>query len=466
MYNRICLLAVLFLLSNIVIAQTNKINQLDSLFNHLYASEEFNGNVLVAEQGNVIYENSFGLANEGTKEKLNIETVFELASVSKQFTAMGIVQLQKEGKLSYNDLISKYIPELKNYENVTIQNLLIHTGGLPDYMQLMMEKKGDKTNSITNENVIKFFQESHPKKEFEPGEKFSYSNTGYIMLASIIERVSGTSFENYLKEKIFIPLEMNNTFVYRRRYEPKEINNYALGYIYSDSLKRKILPDEEGKSSYYVYLDGMFGDGMVNSNLHDLLKWDRALYKEKIINNEDKKMIFSSYKTKDNLETDYGFGWFINQDSLYGKTVSHSGRWAGYLTVFERDIDNDKTIIILQNNETNITEDIRLIAQNIRKILYGQPLEKSFVLPSKILQKYAGSYTYENGKDGKIYYEFGRLWTNSNFQLKPVTETKFVVIGFSPEVTYEFILDENGEVEKLKIQQLEEGIDQTVIRKK
>lgn len=466
MYYRTCLLAVLFLLSNSVVSQTNKTNQLDSLFNRLYILGEFNGNVLIAEHGKVIYEKSFGLANEETKEKLNHETVFELASVSKQFTAMGIVQLQKEGKLSYNDFVSKYIPELKDYENTTIQNLLVHTGGLPDYMQLMMEERGDKTTPVTNQDVITFFQKSHPEKEFEPGEKFSYSNSGYVILASIIERVSGKSFENYLKEKIFIPLGMNNTFVYRRRYQPKEIDNYALGYIYSDSLKRKILPDEEGKSSHYVYLDGMFGDGMVNSNLHDLLKWDRALYTNKLIDDEDKQIIFSSYKTKDSLETGYGFGWFINQDSLYGKIVSHTGRWAGYLTVIERDIDNDKTIIILQNNETNITENIRLIAQNVRKTLYGQPLEKPFVVPSKILQKYAGSYMYENGQYGQVYYEFGRLWTNNKFQLKPVTETKFVVMGFRPEVTYEFVMNKNGDVEKLRIQQLKEGIDQTVIRKK
>ncbi|WP_343604353.1 serine hydrolase domain-containing protein [Fluviicola sp.] len=466
MYKRICLWAILLLLSTIVVAQTNRTNQIDSLFNRLYASGEFNGNVLIAEHGNVIYEKSFGLANEETNEKLNLETVFELASVSKQFTAMGIVQLQKEGKLSYNDPISKYIPELKKYENITIQNLLIHTGGLPDYMQLMMEEKGDKTNSVTNEDVITFFQKSHPEKEFESGEKFSYSNSGYIILASIIERVSGKSFENYLKEKIFIPLGMNNTFVYRKRYEPKQIGNYALGYIYSDSLKRKILPDEEGKNSLYVYLDGTFGDGMVNSNLHDLLKWDRALYTNNLINDEDKKIIFSSYKTKDSLETDYGFGWFINQDSLYGKIVSHTGRWAGYLTVFERDIDHDKTIIILQNNETNITENIKLVAQNVRKILYDQPLEKPFVLSSKTLKKYAGTYTYENGKDGQVYYEFGRLWTNSKFQLKPVTETKFVVIGFRPEVTYEFVLDKKGKVIKLQIQQLKEGVGLTAIRKK
>jgi len=466
MKQKILLLIILCSLSKIVNAQAGKIKQLDSLFTSLYLSGEFNGNVLVAEQGKVLYEKSFGLANEKTKKELNIETTFELASVSKQFTAMGIVQIQKEGKLSYDDPISKYIPELKNYEGITIQNLLTHTGGLPDYMDLIMAEKGDNTNSITNKDVISFFQKFQPKKDFEPGEKFEYSNTGYIMLATIIERVSGKSFEDYLKEKIFIPLRMKNTFVYRSRYQPKKLNNYALGYIYSDSLKRKILPDEEGKNSPYVYLDGMFGDGMVNSSLHDLLKWDRALYGNKIINDEDKKIIFSSHKVKDTLKTDYGFGWFIRQDSLYGKTVSHTGRWAGYLTLIERDVDNDKTIIILQNNETKITEDIRLVGINIRKILYGQPIEQPLVLPAETLKKYSGTYTYENGKDSKIYYEFGRLWTNSKFQLKPVTDTKFSVIGFRPEVTYEFILSENNEVEKVRIQQLEQKIDQIATRKK
>lgn len=128
--------------------------------------------MLIAENGNIIFQKSFGLANEVTKEKLNIETTFELASVSKQFTAMGIVQLQKEGKLSYDDLISKYIPELNSYEGITIKNLLLHTGGLPDYMGFL-EKEGDKTKFATNESILSLFQELKPEKEFEPGEKFS-----------------------------------------------------------------------------------------------------------------------------------------------------------------------------------------------------------------------------------------------------------------------------------------------------
>lgn len=324
--------------------ENKKASELDSLYSELYQKGAFNGNVLVAENGNIIFQKSYGLANEQTKAKLNVNTIFELASVSKQFTAMGIVQLQKEGKISYEDEISKYIPELQKYEGITIKNLLTHTGGLPDYMEIS-SKNWDKSKIATNDDILSLFQQLSPEINFEPNAKWDYSNTGYLILASIIERVSGRKFGEYLNEKIFEPLDMKNTFVHRRRFEPKKIDNYAEGYFYSDSLKRKILPDELGKEFYVVYLDGIVGDGMVNSNLEDLLKWDRALYNNQIINNQDREMIFSSYKTKDSSETDYGFGWMIDSTETFGKTSFHSGGWAGYISYFDRHLDNDKTII-------------------------------------------------------------------------------------------------------------------------
>ena len=439
---------------------------LDTLYSELYESAAFNGNILVAENGNIIFQKSYGLGNEETKEPLNIETRFELASVSKQFTAMGIVQLQKEGKLSYEDEISKYIPELKNYKGITIKHLLIHTGGLPDYMKLA-DENWDKTKIATNNDIIQLFQKLQPEKKFEPNQKWDYSNTGYLLLGTIIERVSGKTFEAYLKEKIFIPLGMNNTFVYRRRFQPINVKNYAQGYIYSDSLKRKILPDELGKDFYVVYLDGIVGDGMVSSNLHDLLKWDRALYKHKFITEEDKKLIFASYPTDDGNETDYGFGWFTAKDEQFGRMVRHSGSWAGYITFIERHLDNDKTIIILQNNATKATE---VPVKNTRKILYGLPVEKPLKLSKAVLLKYAGTYLTNNGTEKEIIFEEEQLWVPMNPEVKldliPVSENIFIVNGFLPEVTYEFILDGNGEVEKYRVQQPEQGLDQTLIRKK
>ena len=447
------------------IVENGKTERLDSLFTEFHEYEEFNGNVLIAENGKIIFQSSYGLANEESNEKLNIETVFELASVSKQFTAMGIVQLKKEGKLSYDDDISKFIPELSNYKGITIKNLLTHTGGLPDYMSLA-EKEWDKSKIATNQDIIKLLQDFKPEKEFESNKDYAYSNTGYLLLGTIIERVSGQSFGEYLNDKIFEPLEMDDTFVYRRRYEPKEVSNYAQGYIYSDSLDRRILPDENGKEFFFVYLDGIVGDGMVNSNLHDLLKWDRALYSSRLIDEQDKNLIFYPHTYADSLETDYGFGWFIKEDPTFGKIVSHSGGWAGYRTYIERHLDNDKTIIILQNQGTR---KIKMPYGQSRKILYDLPIEKTVRLEDDTLKKYEGIYVKENGEDVALVFREKSLWvpirSYTKFPLIPVSKTKFILYGFRPEVTYEFILDEKGNVNSYRVQQIETGVDRTAKRK-
>ncbi|TXD84533.1 beta-lactamase family protein [Subsaximicrobium wynnwilliamsii] len=443
------------------IVENTKTKRLDSLFIEFRKYEEFSGNVLVAENGKIVFQNSYGLANEETNQKLNTETVFELASVSKQFTAMGIVQLHKDGKLSYNDLIDKYIPELKNYKGITIKNLLTHTSGLPDYMSVA-DKKWNKSQIATNDDIISLFQEFEPEQEFEPGQDYAYSNTGYLILGTIIERVSGKSFEEYLNEKIFKPLEMKETLVYRRRYEPKEVSNYAQGYIYSDSLNRRILPDENGKENFYIYLDGIVGDGMVNSNLHDLLKWDRALYTNYLINEQDKNLIFSPNKYSDSLETNYGFGWYIKKDTTYGKIVSHGGSWAGYSTYIERHLVNDKTIIILQNHGTR---KIKMPYKQIQNILYDLPVDKTVRLEDKTLKRYTGIYKEENGKDVELIFREKSLWVpisaTTKFPLIPISETKFRLYGFRPEVIYEFILNDKGAVESYRVILKETGVERT-----
>ncbi|WP_442266394.1 serine hydrolase domain-containing protein [Tenacibaculum sp. ZS6-P6] len=443
-----------------------KTKKLDLLYSELYNNQKFNGNVLVAEKGDIIFQKSFGLANEKDQIKLNLETTFELASVSKQFTAMGIILLEKEGKLSLTDTISKYIPELKEYKAITIQNLLTHTSGLPDYMELSNNEL-DKSKIATNQDIINLFHKVKPKRNFESNQKWEYSNTGYLLLATIIERVSKKEYGDYLKEKIFDPLKMKNTFVHRRRFNPKEINNYALGYIYSDSLKKKILPDELGKEYYVVYLDGIVGDGMVNSNLYDLLKWDRALYNNVLVTEEEKKHIFSSYKINGNTETDYGYGWMIEDSEKFNKIVSHSGGWAGYITYIERHIDNDKTIIILQNNSTN---QIEIPIKNTRRILYGMPIEKPIKLVKEVLGNLAGIYISNKGIEEQIIFENDKLWVpmnpEINLELVPVSETKFIVDGFSPEVSYTFVLNKKGEVKQCRIQQEGTKVDKVIKRKK
>lgn len=426
--------------SSIVYGQKEK--KLDSLFTSLYTAKEFNGNVLVAEKGKVVYEKSFGLANEKTKQKLDKNTVFELASVSKQFTAMGIVQLEKEGKLSYNDPLTRYFPELGFYKPITIDNLLRHTSGLPDYMRLF-NKNWDKTKFATNKDIVEMLVKYKPELLFSPGDKYEYSNTGYALLGLIIEKVSKQSYGDYLSKKIFKPFGMTNTRVYRSRYKPEQISNYALGYVI-DSLGNKKLLDDLGKQYYTYYLDGIVGDGMVNSTTGDLLKWDRALYGDKLVNKKDKDLIFSSIVTRDNKDNRYGYGWAIDKKDTFGKIASHSGGLAGYITYIERDLDNDKTIVILQNNDLEVASSP---VKQLRNILYD-------IKPIKIdlatLQKYAGKYIKKNSKTFEVFFEYNKLYVPLNPQVKleleAITTNRFKVRDFSPDVFYEFKILEDGTV--------------------
>lgn len=384
---------LILIFSTTTFAQSAIPERLDSLFTSLYSKKMFNGNVLVAYKGKVLFKKSYGNAVESPEQKLNTETIFELASVSKQFTAMGIVMLQKEGKLDYDDKVSKYIPELEFYGDVTVRNLLNHTGGLPDYMRLF-QQHWDKSKFATNKDIIKLLAEHKPKANFQPGDKFEYSNTGYALLASIIEKASGKSFTNHLRSSIFKPLGMENTFVYRSRFKPREIDNIAVGYI-ADESGYKVRPEQVRKDIAFYYLDGIVGDGMVNSTLDDLLKWDRALYTDKLVNAKDKALIFNEADTKDGKGSGYGFGWGVGTSEKYGRIVNHSGSWAGNLTFIERQLDNDKTFIILQNNDTGLNT---IPNKEVRKILNneGLGLSKLITLSKEELDQYTGIYSNEN----------------------------------------------------------------------
>lgn len=372
----------------------NRIELIDSVLQTMHANHNFNGNVLLAEGGEIIYQQSFGYANEETKQKLDENSIFELASVSKQFTAMAIMLLKEKGKLALDDEIAKHIPELGFYKGVTIRNLLNHTGGLPDYMGIM-DSIFDKSKIATNKDIISIFSEKKPEKLFEPNSKYEYSNTGYALLASIIEKTSGMTYADYLQKNIFDPLKMTRTFVYTRRYAPKKVENYAFGYVHSDRSEQYILPDELDETKMVIWLDGIVGDGCVNSTVVDLLKWDRALYNEQLISRGAMNEVFKVAVLKDLTSTNYGFGWGVDDSTEFGKVVSHGGGWPGYVTYIERHLTNDKTIIILQNHDN-----VSIPAKSIRYILYNKPLPKPKVrneisLTDEQLNRYVGVYEIE-----------------------------------------------------------------------
>jgi CubicO group peptidase (beta-lactamase class C family) len=198
---------------------------------------QFNGTILVAEKGKPIYQQALGYADYNSKRMLNDSSVFELASVSKQFTAMGIMILKDRKLLSYENNIKKYFPQLP-YDNITIRNLLTHTSGIPSYED-QFEKNWDRKKIAFNKDIIDMLVQRHDTLFFQPGTKWKYSNTGYALLASIIEKVSGMSYNDFMAVNIFKPLGMNHTFIYNSRRTTKKVpDNYALGFVYSDSLKK------------------------------------------------------------------------------------------------------------------------------------------------------------------------------------------------------------------------------------
>ncbi|MEK6782761.1 MAG: serine hydrolase domain-containing protein [Bacteroidota bacterium] len=319
------------------------VERTDSLFATV---PDFSGVALVADKGKAIYHKAFGYRNFETKVPMDTASIFELASVSKQFTAMIIMMLKEEGKLEYDDLVEKYLPGLP-YKQITIRQLLTHTSGLPDY-QKIMDEHWDKTKVAGNTEILEYLKKYHPGKQFEPGEKYEYSNTGYVLLGSIAEKASGKDFVEFCRDRIFKPLSMSSTDI-RTLEEKEEVTNFALGHIYVMEKQRYVSADSFPASNYIMWLGNRKGPGRISSTASDLLKWDRALYTENLIKKITLEEAFAPMKLNSDSLSNYGFGWEI-ETTKPGKVVRHSGDNPGYKTHIIRYIDADKTVILLCNN--------------------------------------------------------------------------------------------------------------------
>src|SRR6185436_18601245 len=336
---RYFLLFILFVANNAFSQQ----EKLDSLFN---AQKDFSGVVLIAENGKPVYHKAFGYREFETKILLQKTDIFELASVSKQFTAMIIMMLKEKGKLNYDDSVSKYlqIP----YKGITIRNLLTHTSGLPDY-QAIMDQYWDKSKVAGNPDCIEYLNKYAPPKRFDPGEKYEYSNTGYMLLASIAEKASGRDFIEMCRKWIFRKLKMKSTDI-RTLEEKKATKNFAIGHMYVEERNKYVRADSFPSSNYTIWLGNRKGPGRISSTATDLLKWDKALYTEKLIRQSTLQEAFTPMKLNDGSLSNYGFGWELRSDPSFGKIVQHNGDNPGYKTQIIRYLDKKKTIILLNNN--------------------------------------------------------------------------------------------------------------------
>ncbi|MDB6021262.1 MAG: Beta-lactamase [Pedosphaera sp.] len=326
-----------------------RLNMIDELFREYSRSGAPGASVLVVKNGKVLLEKSYGLADLEKKVPIAPDTSFRLASVTKQFTAMAIMQLADAGKLSFDDPITKFFPEFPDYgKQITIRHLLNHTSGLLDYEDLI--PKGT-TIPVLDINALRLLQEQD-KTYFPPGSQFRYCNTGYAFLALIVERVSGETFAAFLQKSIFLPLRMDQTLAYEAGIST--VANRAFGYSpAADGFTRT---DQSLTSS-------VLGDGGVYSSINDLRKWDAALYTTKLVSRKMLNTAFAPGKaTLHDKEVQYGFGWFISEYRGL-RNIWHSGNTVGFSTRIERFPEKKFTVIILTNrNDAPLSELPRRIA--------------------------------------------------------------------------------------------------------
>lgn len=334
----------------------DKGKMIDGYVREAHEKGAFTGTWLYAENGEILSKGALGWSDPDDSVPLTEESVFDLASVTKQFTASAVMILRRRGLLDLDDEITRFFPEIP-YRGVTVRNLLNHTGGLPDYMDWVAETARKEGRIPGNDVIVRFLCECGEEPDFAPGEGWKYSNTGYCLLARIAEKVSGTRFEDLLEKELFIPAGMTSTHVCHRRMDGTEPDGLAVGLVLVTGDDRYRVPDDTEEYGYVVQLDGANGDGLVHSGIMDLFRWDRALRDGKILTPEEQEMMYTPGKLlngetagdPDDEDGDaYGFGWYPEKDPGLGLIVRHSGGWPGYNIWYERFIDADRVLIILR----------------------------------------------------------------------------------------------------------------------
>ena len=311
-------------------------NKLEGIFQKLRATYGFNGVVLITEKNHIIYKKAFGYADLQKRDSLEIGSQFQLASVSKQFTSMAIMMLKERGLLSYYDHVTRFYPDFP-YPNVTIRHLLTHRAGLADYRWFIDPLWPDKNKPLSNQEMMRQFAKNKPDPYFQAGSHHSYSNTGYAILAAIVEKISGVTFSSFMRQAVFEPLGMKHTLVYSKCDQDCLPGNVC-GYERNGRWKA---PND--------CFNGITGDKNVFSTVDDLYKWDQALYGNQLVKQTTLAEAFKPGSPELKGWRNYGFGWRINRTNPEKLIVYHSGWWRGFRTFFMRNVTDQNSIVVLSN---------------------------------------------------------------------------------------------------------------------
>ena len=323
-------------------------HRLDSLFLRRHKLLGFNGNVIVLKGGRVLYKGCFGYCDYRSKDTLTSQTAFQIASSSKPFTAAAILRLVQEGKLMLNDTLGTFFPNFP-YRHITIEMLLCHRSGLPNYLYFGQNLWKNKKEYMTNDALLQIMATHSPiEGTSRAGTHFQYNNTNYALLASILEKVSGKKFPVYMHETFFEPLGMKNTWI-RNVFDESEKRAHARTY------NSKWV--EQNEDPY----DGVYGDKNVFSTVEDMMLWDKAFYEEKNINQTMQAEAYKPRSFEQHGVQNYGYGWRLIKQPNNNYLVYHNGWWHGNNTVFYRYMPDTFALIILSNRYNQGVYDVQPI---------------------------------------------------------------------------------------------------------
>lgn len=357
---RFLLLVALICLTPCLCPAQERVQTIDATLGRLSREDAFSGNVLISVRGRIVYEKSFGYADAAGRRALNADTLFLIGSVAKTFTATAVFILRERNRLNLNDPVTKYLPELP-YRNVTLRHLLAHTSGLPEYQSedIVREIAG---KGMDNAGLVKVFARLAPALQFEPGSKWEYSNTNYVLLALVVEKASGRPFARFVSENIFARAGMRRSFVLLGGVPEQLKKEVAAGHRFTNPLAAAPANVEtlEGAQRSYATRRNLYGAGNVYTTTRDLLKFHQALQRGKLLKKRSLAEMYAptvlpsgaTYRpfARTNLPAQDALGWFVSEDPA-GRVVYHPGGDVGYTAYFIRNTTRDQTVILLSNIE-------------------------------------------------------------------------------------------------------------------
>jgi D-alanyl-D-alanine carboxypeptidase len=389
--------------------------------------------IIVVKGGRVIFRKGYGLANLELTVPVRPETVFRLCSVTKQFTAVAVMMLVEQGKLALDDPITKFFPDYPtDGRKITVENLLTHTSGVKDYLDKLWPQR--MRQDMRPEKLIELFE--NDGLEFEPGTKESYSNSNYVLLGAILEKVSGEEYGRFVEDNIFKPLGMKHSY-----YEGVQdlIPNRASGYVkYEGSFI----------NAPYVSTPQLYAAGALCSTVDDLALWDAAVYADRLLKRSSWERLFTPYKLANGETSDFAYGWAISR--LQGRGVaSHAGGIPGFRAYVLR-VPADRVYVAVLSNDEPAEEQPEYVARRLAAIAIGRPITEPKIvkLDPKVLDAYVGQY--QEGADETLTVRregdrlLGEETGNPEFEMFPVSDAAFIVKAFDAQLS--FVKDAQGKV--------------------